>query len=565
MKKFLSGVLLCVCMVMFLLTGCTGKGAANGVSLFSDGEANFIIVRSADADNETIQAASDLRQLIDDKFGIKVNHKPDTIKHTEGQLEVNIGITNRPESQAVYDEVANESETNGLDYIIKKSGDYIYIVGMSNQALQEAVDYFAEEFCSDTESKVPEKYTYVYNYKGEEGKAFSINGETDLAKYTIVTPKYNMSYLVGREVEALNDNLMVSNGCLLHQATDWDEESEYEIVIDKTERTGTPETKDSDQYRIKVEGNKVYITGGSNEATAVAVKEFNKMVTEGGSVDKDTDIIGSYAETVKNYEDYYLLTWNDEFDTIDTSKWNFMKGIVHNGDNPDDPRWCNYTDDPKNQWIEDGKLHMKATLESDRYDSPEWRTDKSTWFKYGLIETSVKINNGNGQGAAFWLLGNSNQDYHAEIDIYESSGNWAKFTPISHVSKSVPNANSGTLYCDFKGDINVYEGGTSGDTYWRFENNDKGDYFHTFGIEWTEDTITSFVDGRKFIRINTTVDERAIKTFNGFMQIIIAHGGGMMTAGTPGPDETTDWENNYSIFDYVRLYQTPEGELKKLK
>lgn len=39
--------------------------------------------------------------------------------------------------------------------------------------------------------------------------------------------------------------------------------------------------------------------------------------------------------------------------------------------------------------------------------------------------------------------------------------------------------------------------------------------------------------------------------------MIISHSGGQNTAGAGFPDETTDWENNYSVYDYVRLYQLP--------
>lgn len=556
----ITALLLCVSMAISCLTGCGGSGS--GVSLFSEGKANFIIVRSAKADSETTKIAGNLRETIKEKLGVTVNYKPDTVKHTDGQLEINIGITNRPDSQAVYDKVANETKTNGLDYIIKHTGDYIYIVGMSNEALQNAVDYFTENFLADTKGSVAGNYNYVHNYKGN-GKMFSINGSTELASYKIVTPKYNMSYLVGREIETLNSNLMTANGLKLEEITDWDEESKYEIIIDHTTREGTPELKDSDEYRIKVDGTKVYLIGGSTEATAVAVKEFNQMIADGKSIDKKTDITGSYAETSKKYEDYYALTWNDEFDSFDSSKWYFMKGYTPNGTLPEgDTRYSNYSDAPENQWYKDGKLYMKATMDSEKYNGAEIRTDKSMWFKYGLIETSVQIKNGHGQGAAFWLLGNHSEQYYAEIDIYEASGNFAKFTPISWVSKALEGVNSNVYYCDFQGDVKTYDGGVSGDTYFRFEGDDMGEYYHTYGIEWTPNSMTSFVDGRKFIRINTTVDERAVATFNGYMQIILAHGGGGVTAGIPVVDETSDWENNFSSFDYIRLYQTSVGEIK---
>lgn len=334
MKKKILTMLLCISMTMTLLSGCGGKS----IALFSGDEANFIIVRSADADSETTKIAGNLRQTIADSLGVTVNYKPDTIQHTDGQLEINVGITNRPDSQAVYDEVANETETNGLDYIIKQTGDYIYIIGMSTQALQNGVDYFAKEFLSTVKSSMDGNYRYVYAHSGNTEHPFTINGNADISKYKIVTPKYNMSYLVGREVEILNNSLMETNGLRLQEATDWEEETGYEILIDDTKRSEEFKPLDSDQYRIKVNQNKVYIIGGSDEATAVAVKEFQKMVLSGEGIDEKTDIIGSYAETVKAYENYYSLTFQDEFDTIDTSVWTYVNGITNNGNNPNDTR-----------------------------------------------------------------------------------------------------------------------------------------------------------------------------------------------------------------------------------
>lgn len=204
---------------------------------------------------------------------------------------------------------------------------------------------------------------------------------------------------------------------------------------------------------------------------------------------------------------------------------------------------------------------MKATKEGDKYYSVEMRTNDYVWFKYGIFEVSVKIRNTQGQVAATWLLGNHAKEYYSELDIYEASKNWAKCTPISWVSTTLRDkVASGVYYKGYNGNPKIDP--ESGDTYYRFENEDKGDYFHTYGVEWTKTTITFFVDGREFITIKTDLDERGKKTFNDYLQMIISHSGGQNTAGAGFPDETTDWENNYSVYDYVRLYQLPGQKLK---
>ena len=565
MKKQISFISAILCLVIIMLSGCNGTGSiswkVNYINLFSETEAEFIIIRSADASNDTIESANYVREYVKDALDITPNYKPDTVKHTDGKLEICVGRTNREGSESVYKRIANDTESNGLDYIIEKKGDFIHIIGMTDAALKSAVEFFCDEFLAGKQNTIADNYCYIYNDFPAEEDAFEINGSSDFSKYQIVTPKYNMSYLVGREVAEIDDNILTVNGVIVKQVTDAEKESNYEIVVDNTNRKNTPKTENSKQYRIKVEGAKIFIVGGSNEATAVAVKEFNQMILEGKKLDKNTDIKGDYDETVKKYNKYYSLTFNDEFDTLDKKIWHLNTGRFTNGTQAEIPLETYFTDSPNNVWVENGLLNMKSTKEGDKYYTVEMRSNDSVWFKYGIFEVSVKIRNTQGQVAATWLLGNHAKEYYSELDIYEASKNWAKCTPISWVSSSLSDKiASGVYYKGYNGSPKIDP--ETGDTYVRFENEDKGDYFHTYGVEWTKTTITFFVDGREFITIKTDLDERGQKTFNDYLQMILSHGGGSNTAGAGFPDETTDWENNYSVYDYVRLYQLPGQKLK---
>ena len=205
-------------------------------------------------------------------------------------------------------------------------------------------------------------------------------------------------------------------------------------------------------------------------------------------------------------------------------------------------------------YTQDGVLYLKATQETDRYTGVEMRTENSMWFKYGFIEVSAKIACTPGQLAAFWLLGNASQDYHSEIDVFEACKDYVKATPLSWVAKSVSGAGSNTYYCGWDGDQKT-------DSFMHFDGSDMEDEFHTYGVEWTEDHVTWVYDGREFLTINTTVDERAVATFNGLQQVILTLYSGCNIIDCGFPDETTDWNKGIFAIDYMRLYQLPGQEL----
>ena len=180
------------------------------------------------------------------------------------------------------------------------------------------------------------------------------------------------------------------------------------------------------------------------------------------------------------------------------------------------------------------------------------------WYKYGLIEIRAKINCSQGICPAFWLLGFSANEYYSEIDIFECFGNPTniKATPLAHVDKSNTTETTDVYYCGAVEDHMK-------ETFYRPDEGDSfADEYHTFGLEWDENSMRWVFDGRVFLEIDTTVDERARETFNGLQQIIFSVYGGCNVAKQTGfPDASTDWENNGLTVDSLRLYQLPGQEL----
>ncbi len=547
--------LLAVCMFFVTaLAGC-GKEESKQVALFDGDDANFVIVRSDNADTEVKEIAATLRQDIIKKLDISVANKPDVFKHQEGQIEVNIGLTNRERSQELYEEVIAANENNGMDWIVQMEGEYIYIVGATNEALAVAAKSFYGNFCRDVASTIAEDFRFLYHFESEENN-FEFCGSKDMSSYCVVTPQYNMSYLIGREVTALQSEILAATGSNVVEKMDSEKETECEIIIGNTKRDGTPECTSEDEYRIKMKGKKLYVCGGSDAATAIAVKEVARMVSEGESIDAKTDIKGSYEKTVKSYENYYSLTYGDEFDTFDSAIWSVAEGTYVNVRSTTE-KITAFANTSENLYIEDGNLVLKTIDKPDTIISTELRTDESMWYKYGLLEISAKMDASTGICPAFWTLGLDASEFHGELDIFEFFGKDGriKATPISHAD-GTGDAKSGVYYCGAM--KSPYEESfyslPEGETF--------ADEYHTYGLEWDETSVRWVYDGRVFLEIDTTFDTRAKKSFSSAMQIILTVYGGNDVAGLTGlPDETTDWSKNYMKVEHLRLYQTPEQEL----
>ena len=120
--------------------------------------------------------------------------------------------------------------------------------------------------------------------------------------------------------------------------------------------------------------------------------------------------------------------------------------------------------------------------------------------------------------SAFWLLP-ADGDWSDEIDVFEILGH-----------------DTTTL------NTNVWEDGV-GDQL-AISTSDLGDGFHTYGLKWTEDTITWYVDGQIVREVPNTVDEEM------YLAISLA----VDTDWTGSPDATTDFSDPL-VIDYIRVYE----------
>ena len=101
------------------------------------------------------------------------------------------------------------------------------------------------------------------------------------AAYTIVYPEKTIE-IIHDAAEALRVALNNATGKKFKKHSDATpgDANTYEILIGDTNRSQSKHTLKEKEYSIKVDGNKIVITGGSYYSTAVAVSKFKELFSK---------------------------------------------------------------------------------------------------------------------------------------------------------------------------------------------------------------------------------------------------------------------------------------------
>lgn len=241
----------------------------------------------------------------------------------------------------------------------------------------------------------------------------------------------------------------------------------------------------------------------------------------------------------------YTLVWSDEFNegTIPGSDWvheNWEAGRVNH-------ELQTYTskevDGKRTTEIKDGFLHINCFKGSDgKIYSGRINAKPSTGWLYGYIEARINLPKGKGTWPAFWMMP-CNVDWQSnpwphcgEIDIMEEVG-----ADPNQVSSSLHTGN----YNHTKGNQPTHAMNCPGA---------EGE-FHTYAVEWTEDAITTYVDGKvqlKALRSSMGTDHESWPFNYAFYPILnLAWGGDW--GGYKGVDESA-LPLTMKV-DYVRVFQ----------
>ncbi|MFT4664367.1 MAG: beta-glucanase (GH16 family) [Polaribacter sp.] len=241
----------------------------------------------------------------------------------------------------------------------------------------------------------------------------------------------------------------------------------------------------------------------------------------------------------------YTLEWADEFDGESISNLNWTYELGDGTDYGLNPGWGNselqlYTNAAANSFIEketDGTsaLVIQANEEADgSYSSAKLTTQNLQSFRFGRMEASIKLPEGQGIWPAFWLLGDNITEVQwpgcGEIDIMELIG-------------SEPGTIHSTVhYTDSENSLESNMG-TKALATGKFS-----EAYHLFTVDWTPETMTFSLDGNDLHTVTTEEDMKEFKR-SFYMILNIAVGGEW-----PGnPDATTVFPQKMYV-DYIRAY-----------
>ncbi len=571
MKKLISLILLCV--LLFGVTACGGKGStASGGSddtaqtgtlstadvnfVNADGEMQYTIVR-AEKKGVSYTLAANLTKKFSDTLGIKPKTVDTDSSDTIDGYEILIGNTTRAETDTARKYLLSEIGGRNNDYIICTVGKKIVILGMSDDALTAAVNYFIETYLKSATIKGGIEYLYKTEGNFEN---LTINGH-DLSGYSIVRPHFNSSYITQLEMESMRDTLLGKTGYCLNIKEDTKAESgTREIIVGNTNRDGIETLTDYDKFSIKITGDKVYLNGGSPYATAMAVAEFSKMLQKGAVTDANSTT-GSYRTAMAAYDSTktYRLVWGDDFDGtwVDETKWDVdnSSGAGQNGKT--------YWRTERSISFSDGKIHYTLTQDDANYYGATLRTNNKFKYKYGYIETSAVLPHGAGYWTALWTEGTENHIHgNPEIDIIESFGNGAITNANAHTwAKNKAKEDFGWEKRSFD---NLQNGRRS---YYLEEDNGERlcDGFHTYGFLWTPEALIFTGDGEVYCKLDMTdplyADYQYIYNLMPQKMILTSIFGVQGSPAGINGDDSENW-NKTNVFscDYVHVYQVNDGK-----
>ena len=235
----------------------------------------------------------------------------------------------------------------------------------------------------------------------------------------------------------------------------------------------------------------------------------------------------------------WKLVWNDEFDKpglADPKKWSYETGRVRNREAQ------TYTRERmENARVEDGSLIIEARKEKRdgaEYTSASLHTKGKGEWRRGRIEVRAKLPTGRGTWPAIWTLGVNMGEVGwprcGEIDIMENVG----FDP------DTIHANIHTR------------------AYNHIDNTHKGakttvakpyEAFHVYAVEWLDDRLDFFVDGKLYFTFANDGKGEASWPFDRphYLLLNVAIGGSW--GGQKGIDDGIFPQR--LLVDYVRVYE----------
>ena len=268
---------------------------------------------------------------------------------------------------------------------------------------------------------------------------------------------------------------------------------------------------------------------------AIVVLSFGVVLAVQQSMQQQQTRSNAAGELPVGQSGGWTMVVSDEFNgtSLDTTKWIPCIGNGKVVGTKQCQGWGSelQTYKPENVTVTNGSLHLIAQKQNNTYTSGAISTAKDIFgfnqpnykdftYRYGYLETRVKIPGGQGIWPAVWQLPYNGNG--AEIDLVEILG--------SDVSKA---------YLTLHKDGGAQEQGiVSGVNF--------ASSYHVFGVEWRADKILWYVDGvKRFETTGTGIPNQPM-----YLMANLAVGGDW-----PGPPNSSTIFPAMMDVDYIRVWQ----------
>lgn len=290
-NRKIACLLLAAVMVLFSCSACffsgggdetteTEDSAAEPTEISAEELTSYKIIRSEEADEETIAAASKLFFTLNRKYGIKMTFETDYVGRGEsvpvGTKEILVGETNRPESVGV----------RWSDFRVASVNDRVVIAGGSGAAVAQGVDWFLENCLENGGLKVPALHATKKTYRLEN---LTLGG--------VPLKDYAVAKIAGDDDDALRAWLGEQVGIL--------------NVSDREIRLSTDETLLIAELSATArEGNVILSVSPKQADFAYVTERFMKLVRDTAEAGK-TEIVLFGKENMALESQYKQLTQAD--------------------------------------------------------------------------------------------------------------------------------------------------------------------------------------------------------------------------------------------------------------
>ncbi len=518
------------------------EGNPNEIPIVKDSMSNFKFIYPANADENTKIYLNNLVKYMENNLAIY----PEIVSDDEAEIYedenyILIGETKFEQSKKAIADIKNARKENAGDFIIRQQDNTVVIAALNSYSIKYAIDFFKENYCKDKKAVIKKGLDYVSG-KFNTIKSIKLGG-VSITDYTIVLSQYS-SFMETSAADYLVDNIVKLTGIIIPIKNDKSAKTSNEILIGHTNRTTAnysvlADNQYGEEFEIKVESGKTAVLSRSNSAVNAGVIELVKKL-QGGNITN-----GSYKGTYDgtySLTNGYKLSWSEDFYGDKLSKAWTKKGAG----GYETTRGGTTYSDMANASVKDGTFVAKVELKgNDSYGVDITASgSKPMYFKYGYVEGRVKMSEIEGYLSGLWVVTYSGgSSGTGEFDIYENAGKTNEFKPNLHIW--------GTEHKELlQNEANRREGiapkVTSDETF--------GDNYHHFGMEWTNDSISFYIDGRRYYTFDCTASD-AYDIFDQYATVVYSAFSDRGYTNLPVPE---DHKTSYNYVDWIRIWQKDE-------